>query len=100
MVSFQGSETPVLKLKAEVIMQDHPDCLNRPGKYITVTAKESLLWSMISISVFYVSRVYSEDCAWNDSRSLVFFLVRSYSTQYSSFLKPAVIHPPRWREAG
>lgn len=30
---------------------------------------------MIIISVFYVSRVYSEDCTWNNSRSLVFSLL-------------------------
>lgn len=30
---------------------------------------------MIIISVFYVSRVYSEDCTRNNSRSLVFSLL-------------------------
>ena len=54
LLSDFGVEALVLKFKAEMIMEDHTDCLNTPEKYAAVTAKQLLQWPMILISVFYV----------------------------------------------
>lgn len=37
-----------------------------------ITAKQLLQWPMNLISVFCVSRIYYEDCTWNNSRVTVF----------------------------
>lgn len=71
-----------------------------------ITAKQLLQWPMNLISVFCVSRIYYEDCTWNNSRVTVFSFFFKFAgscsccVQCTCFPQPAVIYWHRWRKNG